>query len=616
MDRQKKHNKHIINYLNWYLNLDNPKFAVMIKGKWGSGKTYFIQKYQEEKPEEKFINISLNGITTIKEIDQQLFCQIYPLLNNRLIGPLINLGSKVFAEKFGITESLAELDPRKFIDFDDVKYVFIFDDFERHCFEKPHTLMGYINSFIEKNKRHVILLSNEDEFFKNDDVQYGRIKEKVIGQTLTIDTPVKHVFDCLLTDLSKNTKLEQSISVLQSNYDDVLEVILKSGYKNFRVLRQTIQNFARIYALIGHEYFENQMFVKKFVKLFFALEIEHRMGTLNEDVFEAISSASYIPVLGFGDKNSDKDETQNEKIASEIIKKYNISTLFDNWIFEFSIWEKWLFDCNVDKETIKNGLNESYFFKEETYITKMINWEDLTDIDFETVINDIIDNLKEKKITNPSDIFLIYNRFINFKEHGYDFSRSFDKSIQEFFSEYIFSLSKQHKLEEDYSFIHQGFEPIGDIEAYKRFRSDLIDLTQRKTIEKDKEKAKMFLTIMKDNPKEAGEMIFNIDDEQTKQPKRLFKFIDAKEFIDRFYEMDNKNKRIIYINIQERYKFLPHKDWLLEEKVFVENAITHIQSKIKNVTFSPTVSHLEYLLKVLKDSLEKMDASKNNKIKQ
>ncbi|MDZ7796203.1 MAG: hypothetical protein U5N56_03775 [Candidatus Marinimicrobia bacterium] len=240
--------------------------------------------------------------------------------------------------------------------------MFVFDDFERHCFEKPHTLMGYINSFIEKNKRHVVLLSNEDEVFKNDDVQYGRIKEKVIGQTLTIDTPVKYVFDCLLKDLSKNTKLQQSISVLQSNYDDVLEVVLQSGYKNFRVLRQTIQNFARIYELIGHKYFKNQMFVKKFVKLFFALEIEHRMGKLNEDIFEAISSASYIPILGLGDKNSDKDETPNEKIASEIIKKYNISTLFDNWIFEFSIWGKWLFDCNVDKETIKNGLNESYFF--------------------------------------------------------------------------------------------------------------------------------------------------------------------------------------------------------------------------------------------------------------
>jgi hypothetical protein len=118
---------------------------------------------------------------------------------------------------------------------------------------------------------------------------------------------------------------------------------------------------------------------------------------------------------------------------------------------------------------------------------------------------------------------------------------------------------------------------------------------------------------MKDYPKEAGEMIFNIDDENTKQPKRLFEFIDAKEFIDCFYEMDNKNKRIIYVNIHYRYKFLPHKDWLLEEKVFVENAITHIQSIIKNVTFSPSVSHLKNLLNVLKDSLEKMNASKNNK---
>ncbi|MDZ7796204.1 MAG: hypothetical protein U5N56_03780 [Candidatus Marinimicrobia bacterium] len=250
---------------------------------------------------------------------------------------------------------------------------------------------------------------------------------------------------------------------------------------------------------------------------------------------------------------------------------------------------------------------KAIFFKEETYITKMINWQDLTDIDFETVINNIIDNLKEQRITNPSDIFLIYNRFINFKEHGYDFSKSFDKSIQEFFTEYIFSLSEQYKLEEDYSFIHQGFEPIGDIDAYKRFRTDLIDLTQRKTIEKDKERAKAFLTIMKENPKEAGEMIFIIDDEHTKQPKRLFEFIDAKEFIDCYNNLENKNKRIIGYKFEDRFKFIQNRDWLLDEKEFIGKAIIYIQGIIEKEAYSPSIFNLEQLKIVFEKGLEIMN---------
>ena len=41
-------NKHITDYLDKYLKLSKPDFAVMIKGEWGSGKTYFIKKYIDD----------------------------------------------------------------------------------------------------------------------------------------------------------------------------------------------------------------------------------------------------------------------------------------------------------------------------------------------------------------------------------------------------------------------------------------------------------------------------------------------------------------------------------------------------------------------------------------
>ena len=44
-----KHNEHFTTYLDWYLDIENPEFAVMIKGEWGSGKSYFIKKYIENK---------------------------------------------------------------------------------------------------------------------------------------------------------------------------------------------------------------------------------------------------------------------------------------------------------------------------------------------------------------------------------------------------------------------------------------------------------------------------------------------------------------------------------------------------------------------------------------
>ena len=44
----KMQNKHIKEFLNYYIGLPNPQYAVLLKGKWGSGKTHFINEYKKE----------------------------------------------------------------------------------------------------------------------------------------------------------------------------------------------------------------------------------------------------------------------------------------------------------------------------------------------------------------------------------------------------------------------------------------------------------------------------------------------------------------------------------------------------------------------------------------
>ena len=43
MKFQKELNKNINKYINHYLTISSPNFAVLLKGKWGCGKTYFIK---------------------------------------------------------------------------------------------------------------------------------------------------------------------------------------------------------------------------------------------------------------------------------------------------------------------------------------------------------------------------------------------------------------------------------------------------------------------------------------------------------------------------------------------------------------------------------------------
>ena len=39
---------YITKYLNDYLNMDNPQYAVLIQGKWGCGKTFYINQLIEK----------------------------------------------------------------------------------------------------------------------------------------------------------------------------------------------------------------------------------------------------------------------------------------------------------------------------------------------------------------------------------------------------------------------------------------------------------------------------------------------------------------------------------------------------------------------------------------
>lgn len=71
-------NNHITEYLYYYLKLDNPQYAVLLTGKWGCGKTYFIKhlmaKWDKKEVMDndivlKPIYVSLNGIDEVSAIN-------------------------------------------------------------------------------------------------------------------------------------------------------------------------------------------------------------------------------------------------------------------------------------------------------------------------------------------------------------------------------------------------------------------------------------------------------------------------------------------------------------------------------------------------------------------
>ena len=79
-------NLHIEEFLKYYYSFDKePGYAVLLKGKWGTGKTWFINQTLNSLTEQdgKYLYVSLYGVTSFEEIEDEFFKQLHPLLSSK-----------------------------------------------------------------------------------------------------------------------------------------------------------------------------------------------------------------------------------------------------------------------------------------------------------------------------------------------------------------------------------------------------------------------------------------------------------------------------------------------------------------------------------------------------
>ena len=55
-------NNQIFDFLNEYAKLPSPQYAVLLRGKWGCGKTYFVKHWLEEFDKSDKLSANENSI--------------------------------------------------------------------------------------------------------------------------------------------------------------------------------------------------------------------------------------------------------------------------------------------------------------------------------------------------------------------------------------------------------------------------------------------------------------------------------------------------------------------------------------------------------------------------
>lgn len=346
----------IIKQIIEYVNEDIYNYAVMIDGGWGYGKTYFIKqklipeieeiKIDQDKTK-KSVYISLYGLKDTEEIVNQIYLRIFEfrLGDKGKFLPLLGFGSKIIADKLGVTEAIDTQKGDALNYFTDYKnYVLIFDDLER-CAIPVNSLLGFINNFVEQNDLKALLVANQNEigilnneqnlelkyllasqttinydeiednkksnsskinnncidrktlkmrtnYIFEENVLYNQIKEKLIGKTIYYRPELGNIVPIVVEKcFSKEIIIELEVPA-----DKIKQIVVEESHYNIRTIQFALLFFKSIYNLMSTDLRNKQCYVQLFNEVLIAIlkvSISFKQGKKNYN-WEPESEYGYI----------------------------------------------------------------------------------------------------------------------------------------------------------------------------------------------------------------------------------------------------------------------------------------------------------------------------------
>lgn len=386
-------NKHVTNYLNYYIRLENPQYAVLLIGKWGCGKTYYIKSFinslgkideSENDIVLKPVYISLNGIDEINTINNKIKSEISTFLTKTgdiakiVLKGLIKTSLKIDMDwnndknndgSISFNPDLLDIFRSRDNHIKGQK-ILIFDDIER-CKIETDKIFGYINSFVEHLECKVILLADEEKLeakYKNNqsiqDITYKDFKEKLIGQTFEISSEITTAVEIFINECEKINNR----SNLTNCRDLVINIFNASQKENLRVLRQALLDFYRLTSFIDDSFVNHARyneFVKNILAYFLIVYLEFKTG--NERIGEFQNTVHSL----LTNNKEDSAGKIAERKYNPILEKAGIYNSL--YVFPIDNLIQYIEKGYISEQQLNTLLESSTFFLTD----KTPNWEKL-----------------------------------------------------------------------------------------------------------------------------------------------------------------------------------------------------------------------------------------------
>ncbi|WP_129959506.1 P-loop NTPase fold protein [Escherichia coli] len=424
------HNTYIKDYIEYYLSLKTePQYAIMLKGAWGSGKTWFIERvleeYKQKHSEFKFLKVSLYGVNSIEQIEDEFYRQLHPILSNKALIFGANVLKNTLKATFNIDfngDNKSDVDVNASVptinlsDFsrEPDGFVLVFDDIERAGIDLP-ILFGYINHFVEVNGYKAILVANEEEIINrekrinNDDEksssEYIRTKEKLVGKTFEVTSDLHSACKIFLNVISSL----HVANIFKEDMQTIEDLYVSANYNNLRHLRQFFLDVQRIISLLGDKYVSNDEFIRVFFHQLLIFSMEYRGGNLSYEDFNSIGNVNYGMFLG------------KERVKSKydmIVEKYSSPVLTEK-LLDGASWRELICDGKVTGDLLAQLDITRFFRRSDSQAWEYLwNYRELNETMLYEQYAIAKDNLFSGKITSLGELLMTASILLEMAKEG------------------------------------------------------------------------------------------------------------------------------------------------------------------------------------------------------
>lgn len=425
------------NQIKTYISKDNVDYALLISGKWGCGKTYYIKDLIKDTRDRKFIYYSLNGVTDISEIVNSIFLEMF-LGGKHKKG--IKIGSKfypnivnIFKNKSDIAKIISNFGGEvlnfitdkyveEFSNGKNSKPVIVLDDLERISEGIDITdLLGVIHNKFVLNNIKVIYVADEDKIKAK--TCFDNEKEKYIQRVITFSNNKNVLFISFL----KNAE------IYSDDFLMVLQEVFCDGQENLRTIKFCIEcymdivNFCK--CLSKDEYNSPE-------KLFYSICIIgkfYKRGGANKEEIKKQLDCYYLSAHY-------KDNGQNKSEYEEFAIEYGPKLIRESFIYDL------IYDGIFSDEALKFFLKKSEHNEDPIY--NLSNISVMETLELKKILDEVEENLKHKKYSLRQYAYLRDSFLPNLMKFG----AGDEDNIYSLIADSIFAEENIKELNETFSY--------------------------------------------------------------------------------------------------------------------------------------------------------------------